>query len=234
MNPARHWSDSKTYEAPFRLADGYHVYALEWDPKELKFLVDGKVVRTRANTHWHQPLTLNFDSETMPKWFGLPDPRNLPSTFSIEYVRSWKRLDGPAKKRHRSCEFTFTKKEAAAERGKTKAYRVRTAEKGELRVVSRHGGQPRPTRVHLEYDEPAFFAAQTGSQISKSVRIKDVEGKQFALLFTWEKVKGHKQNSGYRPYDLEIPSPTPPKRDLAFTYDLRAAGGQKIRMKVTY
>ena len=47
------------------------------------------------NTHWHQPLTLNFDSETMPKWFGLPDPGTLPSTFSIEYVRAWKRLDGP-------------------------------------------------------------------------------------------------------------------------------------------
>jgi hypothetical protein len=47
-------------------------------------------VRTEENTHWHQPLTMNFDSETMPDWFGLPDDNELPSTYIIEYVRSWK------------------------------------------------------------------------------------------------------------------------------------------------
>lgn len=54
---------------------------------------DGKVVRSLRNTHWHQPLHVNFDSETMPNWFGLPAKENLPSTFSIEYVRSWKRTE---------------------------------------------------------------------------------------------------------------------------------------------
>ena len=47
------------------------------------------------NTHWHQPLSLNLDSETMPEWFGLPDEASLPSTFSVEYIRSW-RLAEPA------------------------------------------------------------------------------------------------------------------------------------------
>jgi hypothetical protein len=27
----------------------------------------------------------------MPNWFGMPDDADLPSTFSIEYVRAWKR-----------------------------------------------------------------------------------------------------------------------------------------------
>ena len=27
----------------------------------------------------------------MPKWFGMPDDNDLPSTFSIEYVRAWKK-----------------------------------------------------------------------------------------------------------------------------------------------
>jgi hypothetical protein len=52
--------------------------------------MDGDSVRTAENTHWHQPLTMNFDSETYPDWFGLPDENDLPSTYSIEYVRSWK------------------------------------------------------------------------------------------------------------------------------------------------
>lgn len=88
----KHWSKAGTWNAPFRLADEFHTYALEWDKKEIKWCVDGKVVRTVENTHWHQPLHMNFDSETMPKWFGLPDKDNLPSTFSIEYVRSWKKM----------------------------------------------------------------------------------------------------------------------------------------------
>jgi hypothetical protein len=45
------------------------------------------------NTHWHQPLFLIFDSETMPEWFGMPDDEDLPSTYSIKYVRAWKRQD---------------------------------------------------------------------------------------------------------------------------------------------
>ena len=46
---------------------------------------------TVENTHWHHPLYLIFDSETMPEWFGLPKPEDLPSTFGIEYIRAWKR-----------------------------------------------------------------------------------------------------------------------------------------------
>lgn len=34
---------------------------------------------------------MNFDSETMGNWFGLPDKKNPPSTYCIDYVRSWKR-----------------------------------------------------------------------------------------------------------------------------------------------
>jgi beta-glucanase (GH16 family) len=87
----KHWDKSSTWEAPFDLAADYHVYALEWDKREIKWYVDGAVRRTSANTHWHQPLLLNFDSETMGDWFGLPEEGTLPSTFSIEYVRAWQK-----------------------------------------------------------------------------------------------------------------------------------------------
>lgn len=52
-----------------------------------------KVVHEMENTHWHQPLNMIFDSETFPDWFGLPDKKSLPATFSIEYIRSWSRTE---------------------------------------------------------------------------------------------------------------------------------------------
>jgi len=85
-----HWSVGSVWNAPFDLADDYHVYGLEWDEKEIKIYFDGVLIRRVENTHWHQALTLNFDSETMPDWFGLPRDEDLPSIFSIEYVRAWK------------------------------------------------------------------------------------------------------------------------------------------------
>jgi hypothetical protein len=89
----KHWSVHGEWVAPSDLADDYHVYGLEWDEDKIKWYFDGVPVRWIENTHWHQPLTLNFDSETMPKWFGLPKDGDLPSTYSIEYVRAWKKND---------------------------------------------------------------------------------------------------------------------------------------------
>jgi len=90
-----HWSMHAAWEAAADLADDFHVYGLEWGKDKIKWYFDGVLVRWVENTHWHQALTLNFDSETMPKWFGLPRDEDLPSTYSIEYARAWKRRDAP-------------------------------------------------------------------------------------------------------------------------------------------
>ena len=87
----KHWDVQHTWIAPWRLADDYHVYGLQWDKDEINWFVDGVLVRSVENTHWHQPLYLTFDSQTMPLWFGMPKDEDLPSTFSIEYVRAWKK-----------------------------------------------------------------------------------------------------------------------------------------------
>ncbi len=85
----KHWSVGGEWVAPFRLADDFHVYGLEWGKDDIRNYVDGVLVRSVENTHWHQPLYLIFDSETMPEWFGMPEDEDLPSTFQVEYVRAW-------------------------------------------------------------------------------------------------------------------------------------------------
>lgn len=87
----RHWNIGGVWVAPWRFADDYHVYGFEWDKDYLKNYVDGVLVREAKNTYFNQGLYLIFDSETMPEWFGMPDDSDLPSTFSIEYVRAWKK-----------------------------------------------------------------------------------------------------------------------------------------------
>lgn len=76
--------------SPTPLADDFHVYGLEWNEREIRWYFDGVLVRSGPNAHWHQALDLNFDSETMPDWFGLPRKEDLPSTFKVDYVRAWK------------------------------------------------------------------------------------------------------------------------------------------------
>jgi len=86
-----HFQIHEEWVAPFNMDSDFHVYGLEWDEKELKFYLDGVLIREGPNTYWHQALTMNFDSETMPDWFGLPDKADLPSVYRIDYVRSWKK-----------------------------------------------------------------------------------------------------------------------------------------------
>ncbi|MFC1739130.1 family 16 glycosylhydrolase [Planctomycetota bacterium] len=90
IDTAKPWAEHAEWSAPEDLADDYHIYGMEWDAKRIRYYFDGVPIRWLENTHWNQPLTMNFDSETMPEWFGLPKDEDLPSTYSIEYVRAWK------------------------------------------------------------------------------------------------------------------------------------------------
>ncbi len=88
-----HRSSGDKWIAPYVLADEWHVYGFDWNEKQLVWYVDGKSVRTVENTLWHQELRLNFDSETMPEWFGLPTKEELPAVFQIDYLRAWKQTE---------------------------------------------------------------------------------------------------------------------------------------------
>ncbi len=68
---------------------GFHTWGLLWEADLLTWYLDGKPLRSLANTHWKTPLRLILDTETQPEWLGLPDPATLPATFVIDYVRTW-------------------------------------------------------------------------------------------------------------------------------------------------
>lgn len=188
-----HWHKSRIWKAPYHLAQEFHVYGFEWDPEILRFSADGAVVREEPNTHWHQPLALCFDSETFPGWFGLPQDDALPATFSIDYIRTWKRKDGPPDDRPEAIEFTFPGRTTATET----MCRLKVEEGGVL-VVKAKGGAERPERIHLEYVNDAFFASATASEIQKKLTVRDKEGGGLSLLITWSKTEPWKREGRER------------------------------------
>lgn len=85
-------SDPYGWNAPLRLADGFHVYGLEWDEQELRFYFDDQLIRRKPNTSWHVPMSIRFTVETHPDWFGLPKSGELPAVFQVDYLRAWRRI----------------------------------------------------------------------------------------------------------------------------------------------
>jgi len=89
-NVKKHFSRTKKYYFPQELQADYHVWGLEWTPKYIRFYIDGILFREAKNTHWHQPLEVNFNCESN-KWFGaLPDNNRLDGEYHIKYFRTWK------------------------------------------------------------------------------------------------------------------------------------------------
>ncbi|QDT69066.1 Beta-porphyranase A precursor [Planctomycetes bacterium MalM25] len=87
------WTDR--LQIDWKVADGFHTYALEWDPEFLRFYADGELVRevTREQVGeegWviDSPLWVWVDSETFP-WHGVPSREDLPVDYEIDYIRIW-------------------------------------------------------------------------------------------------------------------------------------------------
>ena len=86
----------KDNNLPFRVADDFHVYGAEWGQDYLKLYLDGKLIDTitqdELGTDWvlNNPMEIWLDSEIF-KWLGLPDEKELPVDFEIEYLRVWQK-----------------------------------------------------------------------------------------------------------------------------------------------
>jgi beta-glucanase (GH16 family) len=77
--------------------DDYHILAVEWNPDELIWYIDGKEVKRtnkgaeylRGDFYWI--LNLHICS-THLTWPGCPEPDNVwPSFMEVDYVRAWKK-----------------------------------------------------------------------------------------------------------------------------------------------
>ena len=71
-------------------SDDFHIFGMNWTETRLITYLDNIQVRDIENYCLHQPLNLALDRETMPNWFGLPSPNDLPDQpFTIDYIRTW-------------------------------------------------------------------------------------------------------------------------------------------------
>ncbi len=240
-----HWHKSRIWKAPYNLAREFHVYGLEWDPEVIRFTIDGAVTREEKNTHWHQLLALCFDSETFPDWFGLPKDDALPATFSVDYVRTWKRKDGPPDDRPEAVEITFPGRAGGAEG----PYRLK-AEGGGALAVKPTGGAERPGRLHVEYADDAYYAAQKDPEIQKRVVLKDKDGKVLVFTIQWSKTEPWKREerqgsgeaagsksppvNGYHAVGVDVRPAARKPRGTAEVFDFQAEDGKPVRVTVRH
>ncbi|HEX9058593.1 MAG TPA: carbohydrate binding domain-containing protein, partial [Clostridia bacterium] len=106
-----HASGQGTYTLPTgTFSDSYHVYALEWDPGELRWYIDGTLYHTEKN--WYSRDLNEADSFTYPApfnrdfhlilnlavggdWPGSPDSTTVfPGKMYVDYVRTYERTGG--------------------------------------------------------------------------------------------------------------------------------------------
>jgi beta-glucanase (GH16 family) len=103
------YSGAKGIGKPFQLAagrfaDDYHIYAVEWTPERIDFLVDGQSYHTvtpaslPAGTKWvyDHPFFLILNVAVGGGWAHDPDKTSVfPQTMLVDYVRVYQREAAP-------------------------------------------------------------------------------------------------------------------------------------------
>jgi beta-glucanase (GH16 family) len=83
-----------------KLSDGFHVYAVEWDPETVRFYLDANLFATFTASQWPSGGTWVFDHPFFVilnvavggDWPGPPDRGTVfPQTMLVDYVRVYKR-----------------------------------------------------------------------------------------------------------------------------------------------
>lgn len=99
------YNGAKGIGAPFtlqqgRVADGFHVYAVEWEPNAIRWYVDKQLYESRtpadlpAGARWvyDHPFFILLNFAVGGTWPGAPDKTtNFPQTMTVDYVRVYRR-----------------------------------------------------------------------------------------------------------------------------------------------
>jgi beta-glucanase (GH16 family) len=89
-----------TYDAGTALANGFHTYAVEWEPNVVRFYVDNNLYETRtpsnlpAGTRWvyDHPFFIILNVAVGGNWPGSPDgSTQFPQQMKVDYVRVYHR-----------------------------------------------------------------------------------------------------------------------------------------------
>lgn len=104
MNPARIISGARVIggsalvvlggePAPWDPGDDFHVFGCCWSEKEIKWYVDGRLVKTRPNEYWHQPLDLTLSLGVREPLKDAPSATRFPTVFQVDYGRVWQAVN---------------------------------------------------------------------------------------------------------------------------------------------
>ncbi|HKC64234.1 MAG TPA: glycoside hydrolase family 16 protein [Pyrinomonadaceae bacterium] len=83
-----------------RFADDFHIFAVEWETKEIRWYVDGKLYETRRSTDipagakwvYDHPFFIILNLAIGGSWPGLPnETTTFPQTMMVDYVRVYER-----------------------------------------------------------------------------------------------------------------------------------------------
>lgn len=96
VNQTAHWNrDGKHVAAGFvaRVPDSsaaFHTYGVEWNAQTIRWFVDGReTARIKTPPELHRPMYVLVNLAVGGGWPGKIDPRVLPATMYVDYVRAY-------------------------------------------------------------------------------------------------------------------------------------------------
>jgi beta-glucanase (GH16 family) len=86
----QHWAKAQTWTAPVDLGKDFHVYALEWNEKELVWSFDGKEIRRLPHEICHAAAPIRLSTAVFP-WAGKTTDALDGTSMDVDWVRVYRR-----------------------------------------------------------------------------------------------------------------------------------------------
>ncbi len=85
-------TSSGTWKGDIDFTKDFHLYTLEWEPNEMRWFIDGKLLHSTTNGIPHTPHYLILNTAVGGAWPGNPDATTVfPQYHDIDYVRVYQR-----------------------------------------------------------------------------------------------------------------------------------------------